>query len=301
MTSSDTPQNGTPASAATTPQNPWNPMVDGGSEESSSGGSAPPRVTATSPPSIPPAIGVTPAAAVARSGLSNIIGLALVTFISAVGWWMTVINAPSRYVHPVNMDLAGIYICQWLAFLLSIANAVALIMAVWSRYAKHTPGVPKNRDSFIWALIGSLYAILLTVGNLVVVLMFTSLLGHRSGGGVPQAILFGFWLSGAATMVLLDVLAWRLIKRGREGRPVDGAPVTTGWVELKGNYRAGRLERFEGGQRMPPIPLKLKVTWGAKGLSLNDGDEIVVAGRWKAQRILRVKRLYNATTGARFG
>jgi len=75
--------------------------------------------------------------------------------------------------------------------------------------------------------------------------------------------------------------------------------VFSGKVNVVGEFRAGRLERYDsGGNRLPPIPLRFPPSVAAKGLSLNEGDQIRVLGKWKRHQYVKAKFIQNLTTGA---
>jgi hypothetical protein len=96
----------------------------------------------------------------------------------------------------------------------------------------------------------------------------------------------GEWMRGQFVKVK------RLYNKSTE---VQYGPRPHGKVCLRGEFRSGRLERYVDGRRRSPTPLKIRGR-KFKEISLNEGDELEIEGRWKRGRYVDVKRLHNMTT-----
>lgn len=55
-----------------------------------------------------------------------------------------------------------------------------------------------------------------------------------------------------------------------------------------------RLERYDAGERLPPIPLEMR----GKSFSgfINEGDTVEIKGKWRPGTVFKTKRVYNVTS-----
>jgi hypothetical protein len=110
------------------------------------------------------------------------------------------------------------------------------------------------------------------------------------GGGAPQAGLIPSFLGSKKTTqstIITDPVV------------TSSPPPNSGPGHFAGQYRNGRIERYIKGQRQSAVPIQLGV-WSVKlrTHSLNEGDEIIVEGKWRRGQFLSVYRIHNLTTGA---
>ncbi len=56
-----------------------------------------------------------------------------------------------------------------------------------------------------------------------------------------------------------------------------------------------RIERYQDGQRLPPIPVEM--TGKRFHGFVKDGDNVEVSGKWQPGKLMKVKKIYNWTNG----
>src|SRR5262245_45895496 len=250
----------------------WNPLAVDDADERPAPAATPTEAAAVS--STEPSVAAQPARLSLQGLLTRIWVPALALVVSVIGAVMTWGSAPTPYAYPVGTDWGAIHFLQVFASLCAIVNGTILVIAVRGKRSSATPASPESksaatssRGSWMWTALGIVFAILLIQANLGVLFASLPIVGVAPiGGYVPRTLFFGFWMSGVVTALMLDVIAWRIVRRGRR---FEGRSQSRGWIEMRGTYRAGRLERFESGQRMPPVPLKISPLWMRK-MSLNE-------------------------------
>jgi len=164
----------------------------------------------------------------------------------------------------------------WKFAYLSVAAILTLVL-VWRHGRAVTSDVarvPGNRSAKVFLGVVS-FLIVLFAGRIVYIDL---------AGDVLAQVLNSITLAMFALTWLVFVLTrlWR--SRGN-------------LVSIEGEFRGGRLERFDDdGNRLPPIPIRISPWIAARGFSLNEGDKVEGFGRWKKHQFVQVKRIHNLTT-----